>query len=226
MPVPRLLWSLPEYKNHSTKEVKLVRKSRIIDHAAIDGISGMISVMGVKYTTARHTAENVIDLVFEKLGFAPSPCKTSTTQVFGGQIDHLGELLSRTIKDDSSTLTQDTINHWVKSYGTEYSEVRTLLDVSEQQVPYSQDSYPVTSAQVKYAVQKEMAIKMSDVLLRRTGIGSVGLPAESILESIANTMAAELDWSPLKIKAEIEETKKYYRRHGSFEPMEKNSEIL
>lgn len=216
---------LPEFKYSSTGEVKLVRKSQIIDHSTRDGISGLISVMGVKYTTARHTAQKTIDLVLEKFGFPSRAYKTSTTPVFGGQIDHLEEFLSKAIQDDSTTLTRDTIEHWIKSYGTEYSKVRKLLDDSEQQAPYAQFSQPVISAQVKYAVREEMAIKLLDVLLRRTGIGSIGLPAAPLLEAISNTMAAELDWSVPKMKAEIEDTMKYYRRHGSFEPSVDNSGI-
>ena len=217
---------LPEYHNQLSEEVKLVRKSRIIEHDTIDGISGLISVMGVKYTTARHAAEKVIDLVLKKFGFSSRPYKTSTTPIFGGKIDHLGEFLSKAIQDDSSILTQDTIKHWVKSYGTEYSKLRTLLGDSGEQIPYSQFSQPVINAQVKYAVREEMAIKLSDVLLRRTGIGSIGIPPDPVLESIANTTAAELGWSSVKKNSEIEEIMVYYRRHGSFGPMVKNTEIL
>jgi glycerol-3-phosphate dehydrogenase len=48
-------------------EVKLLRKSTIRDHAQTDRIEGLLSVIGVKYTTARHTAESAVDMALRKL---------------------------------------------------------------------------------------------------------------------------------------------------------------
>ena len=205
---------LPEVSEPSQQEVKLVRKSRIVDHHAENGLSGLISVMGVKYTTARHTAEKVVDLVNEKLELKSLACKTSSTRVVGGQINKFGEFLSRAIQEDLGVLTPESIEHWVQSYGTEYSKVRELLADLENQMPYTQLSEPVLKAQVKYAVREEMAIKLSDVVLRRTGIGTVGQPDDSILEVIASTMASELGWSSAKVELEIEEVRAFYFKHG------------
>jgi glycerol-3-phosphate dehydrogenase len=47
---------------------RLVRESEIYDHAPRDGLEGLISVIGVKYTTARQTAEQAVDLALRKLG--------------------------------------------------------------------------------------------------------------------------------------------------------------
>ena len=115
---------LPEVSEPSRREVKLVRKSRIVDHYAEIGLSGLISVMGVKYTTARHTAEKVVDLVNEKLGMKSLACKTNSTPVVGGQINNFGEFLSSVIQADLAMLSPESINHWLQSYGTEYSKVR------------------------------------------------------------------------------------------------------
>ena len=216
---------LPEISESSKQEVKLVRKSRIVDHQKENDLSGLISVMGVKYTTARHTAEKVIDLVIEKLGMKSHPCKTNSTQVVGGQINNFGEFLSSAIQEDLTMLAPEAIDHWVQSYGTECSKVRELLAGSENQMPYPQLSEPAIKAQVIYAVREEMAIKLSDVVLRRTGIGTVGQPDESILEDIASTMASELGWSPAKVELELEELKTFYRKHGLGDPVVDNLEM-
>jgi glycerol-3-phosphate dehydrogenase len=46
---------------------RLARHGRIVDHAR-DGVPGLLSVVGVKYTTARLMAERAVNRVFERLG--------------------------------------------------------------------------------------------------------------------------------------------------------------
>jgi glycerol-3-phosphate dehydrogenase len=50
-------------------------RSKILDHSS-DGIEGLLSVVGVKYTTARLEAERAVDLAFRKLGKADPGCQT------------------------------------------------------------------------------------------------------------------------------------------------------
>ena len=44
-----------------------------------DRLDGLMTVAGTKYTTARAVAQRVTDLVLEKLGRSPVPCRTATT---------------------------------------------------------------------------------------------------------------------------------------------------
>jgi len=46
---------------------QLDRRDRIIDHAS-DGIDGLLSVVGTKYTTARVVAERSVNRAIAKLG--------------------------------------------------------------------------------------------------------------------------------------------------------------
>lgn len=66
----------------------LAERPRIEDHATRDGIRQLVSVEGIKYTTARSVAERVVDRVFSSLG-RPSPhCRTAQVrlEVPAGQI--------------------------------------------------------------------------------------------------------------------------------------------
>ena len=205
---------LPEQLNPNNPEVKLIRKSRIIDHRRDDGLAGLITIVGVKYTTARYSAEMAVDLVFDQLGKIPPPCRTHITQLIGGQIDRFDDYLSTAIIEMLSLLEPDTIDHWVRSYGTNYQGVKKLLPSSGDHPKLSQRSDLAIVAQVIYAVREEMAIKLSDVILRRTGIGSIGRPNDSTLELIAGGMAIELGWDEDKKKREIDEVNTIYQRHG------------
>jgi glycerol-3-phosphate dehydrogenase len=56
-----------------------------------------------------------------------------------------------------------------------------------------------------------MALKLSDVVLRRTDLGSDGNPGDAALETAAGIMGKELGWEDTRIKSEIEETKSVYQ---------------
>jgi glycerol-3-phosphate dehydrogenase len=58
--------------------ISLMPHSRIIDHAEA-GRPELMSVVGVKYTTARAVAERVVDLALRKLGRIPVRCRTAET---------------------------------------------------------------------------------------------------------------------------------------------------
>jgi glycerol-3-phosphate dehydrogenase len=46
----------------------LATRPRLVDHEAADGVPGLVSVQGVKYTTARAVAERAVDRVAARLG--------------------------------------------------------------------------------------------------------------------------------------------------------------
>ncbi|MFO7539905.1 MAG: FAD-dependent oxidoreductase [Chloroflexota bacterium] len=69
--------------------VRLVRESVIHDHSRRDQLDGLISVIGVKYTTARHTAEKAVDLALSKLGYPFVPCQTAGTHLIKTERDPL-----------------------------------------------------------------------------------------------------------------------------------------
>jgi glycerol-3-phosphate dehydrogenase len=57
----------------------LATRGRVIDHGREGGPAGLVSIVGVKYTTARALAERAIDRVLAALGRAPVACRTATT---------------------------------------------------------------------------------------------------------------------------------------------------
>lgn len=206
---------LPEEKGSPEKEVSLIRKGKVFDHRGEDGIEGLITVMGVKYTTARQLAENTVELVFEHLGRSGSKSMTAITQLHDGQIESFDDYLNSLVQQDSSQLDSNLIDHLVRSYGTTYPGLRELINIAEAQHKLGLLSPQVIRAQVHYAVREEMALKLSDVILRRTGLGSVGKPDNGILQLCTEIMAAELGWDKRKKEDEVDEVNAVYKRLGS-----------
>jgi glycerol-3-phosphate dehydrogenase len=54
----------------------LATRHQLLDHEALDGVPGLVSVQGVKYTTARGVAEEAVDLVLRRLRRPPTPSRT------------------------------------------------------------------------------------------------------------------------------------------------------
>src|SRR5687767_4912270 len=76
---------LPMVSGNAT-HVRLVKESRVVNHEEL-GLRGLVSMFGVRYTTARHTACEAVDAVFRSMGHAsPPPCRTAETPLHGGSI--------------------------------------------------------------------------------------------------------------------------------------------
>jgi glycerol-3-phosphate dehydrogenase len=51
-----------------------------------------------------------------------------------------------------------------------------------------------------------MARTLSDILMRRTGIGTLGNPGEDVLRKVAQVAAKELKWDQARVEKEIADT--------------------
>ena len=88
------------------------------------------------------------------------------------------------------------------AYGTEY---RSVIDIAKSDPKLSE---PLNAggeilAEAVFAVRHEMARSLTDIILRRTGIGTLGHPGDDVLKKVAAVAAAELGWNNAKIQDEI-----------------------
>lgn len=201
---------LPAKNNPSQEEVKLVRQGQIYDHLQEAGISGLISVMGVKYTSAREVAQNAVDRVYKHLGSEPASGKSNATRLLGGMIDRFDDYLFEIKQKDGQVFSPALIEDLVRSYGSEYPMIREFILTTVPDEPLDLESTQVIDALVRYAVTHEMAHKLSDFLLRRTGIGSAKKPSQLTIHTAASAMQRELGWSDQVLQNEIHELENRY----------------
>ena len=57
---------------------------------------------------------------------------------------------------------------------------------------------------VERAVREEMAVRLEDVVMRRSRLGAFGLPEPAVLDRCADAMARQLDWDARRRQAEID----------------------
>jgi glycerol-3-phosphate dehydrogenase len=85
---------------------RLVSRSHsILDHAQRDGVEGLVSVVGGKFTTFRLMAEQTVDLAGRKLG-APRRCTTAETRLEPSGTPHhtLGQRLGAVEASDGAEI--------------------------------------------------------------------------------------------------------------------------
>ncbi len=179
---------LPMISGHGT-EVRLVKESQVVDHSK-HGLPGLVSMFGVRYTTARHTAEQAVDAVFRVMGHAtPPPCRTAETPLQGGSIMHMDNFLKAVMLRDVDGIPADTLKRIAATYGTGYDLVLQMArDVPALGRPLGRDC-DVIGAEILYAARREMAVKLGDALIRRTEAGAAGHPGSDAIERAGAIMA-------------------------------------
>lgn len=188
---------------------KLLKTSLIRDHRA-DGLQGLLSVVGVRYTTARRTAEMVVDQVFSLLGHHPPPCRTAVTPLAGGDINVDFDHFLKTTLSNPSRLGASTLRRLALSYGSRHQSVLRLMETDPTLTTPLSEASSITRGEILYGIRQEMAIRLSDAVLRRTEAGSAGHPGKAALYAASEIMAAELDWSVSHQAREIEEVERSY----------------
>ncbi|HEX9971761.1 MAG TPA: glycerol-3-phosphate dehydrogenase/oxidase [bacterium] len=197
-------------QNPETGEVGLEKHFKICDHRLDYGVDGLISVIGVKYTTARDVAQKAIDLVYKKMGKEAPKCQTEDIPLYGGNIERFKDFVDNAVESKLYGLDEKVMTHLSHNYGSAYNEILNYGAQNKKWVELLPDSKEVLKAEVLHGIREEMAQKLSDVVLRRTDLGTAINPGEAALKETARIMAAELGWDEAKMKREIEEVIQKY----------------
>jgi glycerol-3-phosphate dehydrogenase len=191
------------------------KRSRVVDHALTQGLAGLVTVVGVRSTTARGVAEHTVDLACRKLGVEQRPSETGKTPLHGGDIELLGELLDYALWTRPAGTSEESIRALVRNHGTEYRRVVALAEGAPGLAGTLGESH-VLGAEVAHAVREEMAVSLGDVVFRRSDLGTAGQPGDAALADCASRMAEELGWDAARAERELAEVREIYRRQGAF----------
>lgn len=201
---------LPIEENHpGAGDIKLLKQYQIVDHHSRDGLDGLITVIGVKYTTARDVARHAVDHVLRKLKRQPVESQTNQTPVYGGRIERFDDFLKQEKRKKLNKLNDQDIERLIHNYGSEYHKIIELGDEKPDWLENVSNSR-VFKAEIVNAVRNEMAVKLSDVVRRRTELGSAEYPGDDAVKECASVMADELCWPEGRVRDEIKETKDIY----------------
>lgn len=194
----------PLVEDQTTDVYESSRKYEIYDNKK-DGLDGLITVEGGKYTTSRNLAESVVNLIEKKMDRPHRKVITDKEYLAGSEIADLNSFMQQ-FRLENVDFPESTLDYIGRIYGTEAPKILEIArSRKEFAEPLNEDGEML--AQVLYAIRVEMAKTLKDIVFRRTGICSLGNPGDKVLTKVAKTAARELKWSAAQMKKEIASVK-------------------
>ncbi len=178
------------------------RKSEVFDHEAEEGLKGLISAVGGKWTTSRNLAEKVLGVASKRLGRKLPRGRTASLPLGGAGTGNFRTFLAEAQKRHPA-LAPATINVLARNYGAAMDEVLAPVVDAPDLARSLSNELPDIAAEIAYAATHEMAMTLEDALFRRTGIATLGHPGKSALETAAAIMARHHHWTVERTRAEI-----------------------
>ena len=160
----------PENNEKATKEISRHHKVTV-------STSGLISILGGKWTTYRKMAEDTVNTALSVAGLQERECITHNLTIHG----------------------YDYSSNWenpIHFYGTDIEKIENLC--SEGNISISEKFF-ISKNQIIWSIRNEMAMTLEDVMARRTR--SLFLDAREslkispkVLEIMAKEMKKNIDW--------------------------------
>jgi glycerol-3-phosphate dehydrogenase len=175
------------------------RRAELVDHGTSDGMDGLFSAIGGKWTTSRDLAQNVVDTIVEKLSCKAAECETDEEPTAGGDIGRFADFLAAQRREHADL---PSVEHLAHMYGTRIGDMLAEAN-NRPELRNAIGGAGDIGAQVLFAIREEMALTLSDVVMRRTCMGQIGTPSREALETVARIMAGELGWNAERQAAEI-----------------------
>ena len=136
---------------------------RIIN-GANSGKNGFYKLIGVKYTTAVNVADSLLNNLIPGLKKSPIKCQP---KLIGGEIDNLEEFKNDIYGKYQADYSKQVLDRLIGNYG---SEIDRILE--QKYIETNDKCHNLLKAQVKFAIENEMAVHLDDVVLRRTDTGT------------------------------------------------------
>ncbi|XZE22406.1 FAD-dependent oxidoreductase [Pirellulaceae bacterium SH449] len=149
------------------------------DHTILRSESGMVTITGGKWTTARKMAEDCIDRVIEWSSLSQSPCQTVNLPIHGAGFNLENPLAVKS------------------SYGTDAEAIAQLAQEDQALAKPLVHGYSLCGAEVLWSIRHEMARTLEDILARRSRL--LFLNAKAALQAapaVADLMMKELQHEP------------------------------
>jgi glycerol-3-phosphate dehydrogenase len=189
------------------------RAAEIVDHTELNGVDGFLSAMGGKWTTSRHLAEKVVDCAMKKLGKS-APSTTQNTPLYGGDTGRFRPFVEKAIAEHGS-ISPETVKNLTRYHGSRFEQVLATANERQGEAPdllnpLGDDTSDI-GAQIAHAVRHEMAMSLSDAILRRMGLGTIGQPEAKTINRAADLMARELGWDVTERARQISVLEESYK---------------
>jgi glycerol-3-phosphate dehydrogenase len=187
----------------------LLASAMLLDHAA-EGAASAMTLVGVKYVGARAAGERAVDGIGRRLRIRLRPSRTASTVLPGAGIaDHEG-LAIETARDLRLDVPLATLTRLSGRYAESAGDIVRLMAARHDLRREVSGGVQTVGAEVVHAIRNEMAVRLSDVVVRRTGLGAGGHPGSEAVAACARIAAGELGWSPERVAEEVAAVDRVY----------------
>ncbi len=189
------------------------------EHRIVESASGLLTIAGGKLTTYRVMGRDMADRVasrLHELDGRPRPPRPPTDRLPlpGGETADLEGLAKAALERGAS---EATARHLVRHYGSESAAVLNLVDRDRALGGRIIAGRPELWAEVVNAVERELAVRLADVLVRRLHLfyaaRDQGVTATS---AVADRLAEALGWDGARRAEEVAEYLKLVARSREF----------
>jgi glycerol-3-phosphate dehydrogenase len=185
----------------------ITRRHFLVDHSP--DRTGLYSVIGGKLTTHRSLAEHVVDEVAHELD-KHAPCRTRDLPFPyspGTGMEDLREELMRRYGLSGSFATRLT-----SIYGSRSREIAALAASDAGLAGPLADGAPAIGAELVWSIENEMALGLSDAVIRRAVAAWTADLGRSAAEAAARIGQSHLGWTKDRAADELAEFDSYIER--------------
>ncbi len=168
-------------------------KDLVRDHEVeYDALSGLISILGGKWTTYRLMAKDTIDAAEEQLG-TNKACITQNIPLVGSQ--HFTRNTAIELQKESGW-DHEVVKHLISKYGDLSHKIALLIQEQPALRERILSGMPYTWAELHYVVNEEMAYTVKDILCRRWGTQLADwIQTLSLIDPVGVFLSEKYQWS-------------------------------
>lgn len=207
---------VPFGETATQQELSFGKQSRLIDYRSTHGIGGLVSLVGIRFTTARADAQKALELLLqqwpERRASSDATHASLHSRLPGGEIDSFQSFSSQARREVSSAVSETSLHSLLRNFGTEYRDVLQSTHESANDIATVADTHTLL-CEVEFAIKHEMAVRLDDVVMRRTNLAAGRYPGRRALQSVADVMADRLGWSAQRKAEEMSATEQNLAKH-------------
>ena len=130
----------------------------------------------------------------------------------GGEIEDFAAFEAQALRTKPAGVDAASMRALLRNHGTRYAQVLRTQDRHEDIGACIPDTTTLL-AEIRHAMEHEMAVKLEDVVMRRTELAAGSHPGRRALEAAAMEMAQHLRWSDGRMREELTATERTLARH-------------
>ncbi len=157
------------------------------DHTIVVSTSGLITIIGGKWTTYRKMAMDAVQNAVFVGKLDKRPCVTEDLRIHGW-------------------IAEVNENDHLHIYGSDAAAIRAMMEKEPELKKKLHPGYQFCAGEVVWAVRKEMAVTVEDVLARRVRLlfldaGAAVEIAPAVASIMAREMGMDQDWVDAQLKS-------------------------